>query len=295
MKKLFLFVVVNLALLASAYSFTRSNFDSPESFVTDTETGAYYVSNVNGSPAAKDGNGYISKISANGNLVIQKFIGGKDSDPVLNAPKGLLVLRKQIWVTDIDAVKVFNKETAKPVKIIDATAFGAKFLNDIAADSDGKVYVSDMLGDQILKIDPAKDYKVTVFKRGKELGNPNGLIFNPKSRSLMAVAFRSGQILEIDRRGKIHILKKGLSALDGIDYDNEGNLYTSSFDKGEIYKIPFYGRGALTIFQNNLTTPSDISCDRKRNDILIPSYRGNTVTTVFLFEKARQKDFSKNS
>ena len=289
MRKIIFPLLLNLLLLSPAYGFTRSNFDSPESFVSDPETGAYYVSNINGSPLAKDGNGYISKISANGNVVIQKFIGGKKDEPLMNSPKGLLVLGKEIWVTDIDAVRVFHKETGRLVKVIDAKAFDAKFLNDIAVDSQGIVYVSDMFADKILRIDPGQNDRITVFKQGADLGNPNGLIFNPKTGSLMAVTFKSGEILEFDRRGRIHVLKKGLTALDGIDYDNAGNVYVSSFEKGEIYKIAFYGRGAITVFQSGLTTPSDISCDRKRNELLIPSLKGNTVTTLFFLDKDRRK------
>ncbi len=294
-KRLFLVLSAGFLFSSAAHAFTRSGFDSPESFIADPETGSYYVSNINGPPASKDNNGYISKISASGNLVIQKFIASKNGEPVLNGPKGLLVLGKELWAADIDEIKIFDKNTGKPLRTLSAEPFNAKFLNDLAADGDGKVYVSDMLGDQILKIDPANDYKITVFKRSEELGNPNGLIFNPKSKSLMVVTFKSGEILEIDHHGKIHVLKKGLSALDGVDYDNNGNLYVSSFGKGEIYQIPFYGRGTLSIFQNSLTTPSDISCDRKRQDILVPSFRGNAVTTFFIFDKSRQKEIARNS
>lgn len=103
----------------------------------------------------------------------------------------------------------------------------------------------------------------------------------------MMASFQTGQILEIDRRGKVHALKRGLSSLNGIDYDNQGNLYVSSAEKGEVYKIPYYGRGPLTIFMSGLTTPSAISCDRVKNELLISSLKGNTVTTVFLNEKIK--------
>jgi hypothetical protein len=80
--------------------------------------------------------------------------------------------------------------------------------------------------------------------------------------------------------GKVTVLKESLMNLDGGDFDNEGNLFVSSFQKGEIYKIPNYGRGELTTFLGGLTTPADISIDRKKNDLLIPSLNGNTVSSV---------------
>ncbi len=285
MKKMLLILIVYFTFVPAAYSFTLSDFQTPESFIVDSEDGAYYVSNINGDPSAKDGNGYISKIQSNGNIIIQKFIGGKNGEALLNAPKGLVIVGKKIYVTDIDAVKGFDKNTGKPTEIYDLSKFKAKFLNDIAADDKGFLYVSDTMTNQIFKINTQKEYDVTIFKEGQVLGGPNGLFFNPKTKNLMVVTFMSGQILEIDHAGKTHVLKRGLLKLDGLDYDNQGNLYVSSFEKGEIYKISHMGRGLAETFMSGLTTPADISCDRKNNELLIPSFNGNKVMTVSLDQK----------
>ncbi len=245
----------------------------------DPEDGSYYVSNINGGPLEKDGNGYISKINPNGSIVIQKFIGGKEA--VLNAPKGLVLSGKTLFVTDIDVVKGFNKENGKLTVTVDFSSFSAKFLNDLTADSQGVLYTSDMLTNRIFKINPAKNYEISVYSNSPELGGPNGVLFNPKTKNLMVVTWTKGEILEIERStGKVHVLKKGLNGLDGIDYDASGNLYVSSFQKGEIYRIPLYGRGTITTYLGGLRTPADISYDRKRDELLIPSFEGNTVTTV---------------
>ena len=280
MRKFYLLLLL-LLLASSAQAFTLSDFESPESVVTDPEDGSYYVSNINGDPFLKDGNGYISKISSNGNTVTQKYIGGTKESLLLDAPKGLTIIGKNIFAADIDTVKVFDKETRKQVKIVDFVGFAPKFLNDMTADREGNmVYVSDMLADCIYRIDVKNDYRVSVFKEGAELGQPNGLAFNPKTKNLMAVGFSSGEILEITMSGKVHILKKGLKGLDGIDYDSDGNLYVSNHEKGEIYQIGRLGRGPLTTYLSNLTTPADISYDRQRGQILIPSMQGNTVSAV---------------
>ncbi len=284
-KTIFLAVVFLFFSARFSYAFTLYNFETPESIQVDPDTGAYYVSNISGDPFIKDGNGYISKITATGNTVIQKFIGGKPENPLLNAPKGLWITSKEIYVTDIDAVKVFDKETGKLIETINFSSWNAKFLNDPAMDSSGLLYVSDMLTNRIFKIDTKKNNEISVFKEGAILGSPNGLMINPKSRHLMVVTWESGQILEIEPNGKVHVLKRGLKGLDGIDYDLDGNLYVSSFQNGEIYRIPFYGRGTLTTFMSGLTTPADISCDRKKYELLIPSFKDNSVMTVSLLLK----------
>ena len=268
-----------------ASAFTLSNFDTPESCVVDPADGYYYISNINGGPTDKDGNGYISKVNASGSLVIQKFIGGKEGDPVLNAPKGLAIVGKTLYVTDIDALKGFDKETGKQVLNLDLSKYKAKFLNDMSADAKGVLYLSDTMANLILIVNPLKA-DVRVLKEGAELGGPNGVLVNPKSKNLVIVTWGSGRILEMMPSGSLHVLKRDLKALDGADLDAAGNLYVSSFEKGEIYKISNYGRGPISLFMSGLTTPADISCDRKKSELLVPSFKGNTVATVPL-QKAK--------
>ncbi len=275
---------VMLFLLAAAahpaHAFTLSDFEAPESVLVDPEDGAYYVSNVNGATGDKDGNGYISKIGPNGKIVIQKFIGGRKEDHPLHAPKGLALLGNRLFVTDIDTVKVFDKRTRKIVAIVDLSGLHATFLNDIATDVFGNLYVSDTLEDRIFLIRPEKGYAVSVFKESADLGGPNGLMVNPHNRNLMVVTWKTGRILEIDPFGNIHVLKKGLEALDGITYDGAGNLYVSSFENGEIHRVAHLGRGSLTTFVTGLLTPADISYDYKKNELLVPSFRGGRIATL---------------
>ncbi len=291
MKKIVFILVLLFLFIPSGHAFNASNFDSPESIIVDPEDGSYYVSNINGDFAAKDGNGYISKIDPTGKTVIQKFIGSKPEESALNAPKGLVIFGRNLFVTDIDAVKGFDKETAKPTVVVDLSKLGAKFLNDITVDGKGFIYVSDTTANRIYKIDTSHHYETEIFIDNPELGMPNGLFVNPKSKHLIVVTYGSGKILEIDRAKKIHVLKRGLSTLDGVDYDNEGNLYVSSFEKGEIYKIPYYGRGALTTSLSGLTTPADISFDRRKNELLVPSMKGNAVATHSVKEINKKNHF----
>ena len=257
-----------------------SNFDEPESMVSDPEDGSYYVSNMHGSMTEKKGTGYISKISASGNIVIQHFIGGQSDEAFLNAPKGLVIVGRTLCVADIDTVKVFDKETKKFLASVDLSVKGALFLNDMTADASGALYVSDTMADKIFKVNPKKSYEISVFASSSELGGPNGLVFNPKSRNLMVVTWKTGQVLEITSGGKIHVLKKNLSTLDGIDYDNDGNLYVSNFEKGEVYRIPHMGRGTLSTVLSGLITPADLSYNHKKNELLIPSTKGNKISVI---------------
>ena len=49
-------------------------FDTPESVFYDAEADVYLIANINGSPSAKDGNGFISRVSPVGDLIDLKWI-----------------------------------------------------------------------------------------------------------------------------------------------------------------------------------------------------------------------------
>ena len=48
----------------------------------------YFVANINGNSLAKDGNGFISRLTRDGKVESLKFIAGGRGGVTLNAPKG---------------------------------------------------------------------------------------------------------------------------------------------------------------------------------------------------------------
>lgn len=263
------------------YSFEARGMHNPESFIVDPATGIYYISNVNGASAAKDNNGFISKLDSSGQMLDLTFIAGGRDQVVLNAPKGLAILGNDLYVADIDMVQRFDKNTGHLLGTIDLKHVGAGFLRAVAADAKGNIFVSDTNGDMIFQIVPARNFQVTILAKGTHLGNPGGLVYDPVSKRLIAAAQGSGKILSVDMNGKTMILFNGeLKGLDGIDFDRNGNLLASSFTEGKIYRIKKYS--TVEVIRENIITPAGISFDYKNNQILVPSFNGNLVFTHLL-------------
>src|SRR4051812_20453469 len=109
---------------------------TPESVKYDAEQDVFFVSNVNGNPTAKDGNGAITKVRADSLGASQPFIESGKNGVTLNAPKGMAIKGDTLWVADIDAVRSFNKKTGAPIASIDLRGQKATFLNDIAVGGD---------------------------------------------------------------------------------------------------------------------------------------------------------------
>ena len=143
---------------------TLEGLEAPESAYFDEARNVLYVSNINGEPLVKDGNGYISRVSPDGEMLEAKWVTG------LDAPKGLVSDGVTLYVSDIDRLLAIDIETGE----ISGTwpAKGAIFLNDTALDAAGSVYVSDMIAD---KIHVLTDGALSVLSEGEALQHPNGL------------------------------------------------------------------------------------------------------------------------
>src|SRR5205814_5353147 len=179
---------------------TVQGFLAPESVLHDSTQDIYFVSNINGSPMAKDNNGFISRVKPDGAVENLKFIEGGRSGTVLNAPKGLALEGDTLWVADIDVVRAFNAKTGAPIDSVSLTKLGAVFLNDIVVTSTGALYITDTgirfddIGnvlhpgpDRLFRIGP--DHVVTVALRRDTLGRPNGIALDVVGKRFVIVEF----------------------------------------------------------------------------------------------------------
>lgn len=270
----FLFLILFLPV---AEAFQVRGMDEPASFIVDPASGEYYVSNVVGSPRAKDNNGFIAKVAASGKLIDRHFIRSGLNGVTLNAPKGLAISGDNLYVADIDTVRRFDKNSGKLLGTIDLALLGAKSLNGFALGPDGQLFVSDTRGNAIFKIDPSKGYQVTILARGEGLGHPKGMVYETPHHRLL-VTTGSKKIIAVDRQGQLLTVFQGaFKGLDGIDLDRQGNMIVSSSTAGEIYRIKKYSM--LETIRKHMVTPTGISFDARSNRVLVPLYEGNMVFT----------------
>ncbi len=260
----------------------KGAFAHPESVLYDAAGDRYLVSNINGSPDAVDGNGYISELSPDGAIRTPKLIEGGVKDVKLDGPKGLVIVGKELWVSDISQVRKFDLKTLAPkgdIKLPETT-----FANDIALAPDGKVYVSDSSvratekgfesngGDQLLVIDKAG--KVKVLAKSKDLSGPNGLAFGPKG--LLVNSLMSNEVFGIGPKGeKVDIVKMPNGGLDGLLVVGD-TLICSSWGASAVYRGKLGGTVYEPIIQN-VKGPADIGWDSKRSRVLVPRFMDDLV------------------
>lgn len=213
-------------------------FSAPESVVIDSERGELYVSNVAGEPNAKDGTGFLSRVSPKGEMLEAAWVTGFD------APKGLALDGSTLYVSDID--RLVAVDTATGTISNSWQAEGAQFLNDPAVDGTGRVFVSDTARSAIYVLDGGK---LSVWLEDKGLQHPNGL--KVEGGKLIVAAW--GQEMQPDFSTKIagHLIAvdletKAISALgsgepvgnlDGIEADGSGNWLVTDWIAGGLFRI----------------------------------------------------------
>ena len=255
---------------------TVNGFQTPESVKWDSAQDVYFVSNINGAPNAKDGNGFISRVGPAGMVTDSVFIKG------LNAPKGMALVHDTLWVADIDVVRAYNARTAAPIATVQVP--GAVFLNDIAAAPDGSLYVTDTAirfgakgpehvgTDQIFRIAP--DHKVSVAVKSDTLARPNGITWDAANQRFVVVPF-GGKTLVAWKPGSnaTTALGSGAGQFDGVEIVHD-DIYVSSWADSSVYRFS-HGQGTRVI--TGVASPADIGYDAKRNRILIPIFTGNRI------------------
>ncbi len=248
----------------------------PESVVFDPQLNNLYVSNVNGDPSAKDGNGYISIVKLDGRLVNEKWVIG------LHAPKGLAIHGRTLYTADIDELVAIDIDTGTITRR--HRVDDAKFLNDVAAAPNGDIFVSDMMLNRIHRLGPDG---FTIWLESTELENPNGLLVhgddlivgswgNMKPDWSTEVPGHLSRISLSDK--SITSIGDGsaIGNLDGVEADDEGNFYVTDWMNGKLFFVSSGGTVEELLDLNQGSADHEVIT--RKGLLIIPMMMDNIMT-----------------
>ncbi len=241
---------------------TVTGFEQPEGAALAPD-GGYFISNIGaGDSGAKDANGYISKLGADGSLVALKFVTG------LDGPAGLVVHDGVLYAADRDGVAMFDAISgeAKGKALIE----GAGFPNDMTVWK-GDVLVSDSRTATIHKITPEG---ASVAATNADWAGINGILGD--GDRLLISTMTDGKLIDYTGADAGIVVAAGMTDADGIGLVPGGGYLVSSWP-GEIHHVSAEGvvtRLADTkadgILQNDLSVFGDI--------VIVPNWEPGTVT-----------------
>lgn len=242
---------------------TSPELKVPESVLFDAVHQVIYVANINGKPAEKDGNGFISILSPDGRLLNSGWITG------LDAPKGMGIFKERLFVTDITSIAEIDIASAKLIKKYPLT--GSAFLNDITIDGSGVVYISDSGNGKIYRL---RNGKIDIFLQGKEFDGCNGLCF---SQGFLYVGTRNS-ILRIDCKTKtVNVFAADTGSIDGLEFAGDDTFIVSDWS-GSVYRIKKGSKRELLLSTaSEKVNAADIHYIVAKKILLVPTFLDNRV------------------
>lgn len=164
MKVFSLFAVV-LLLVGLAGAEEQWILDAPENAHWHPESRAWFVSNLGGGLSMeKDGYGWISRFDERGKLIASRWV------EFLDAPTGMATVKDVLYVADRGSLVVIDIPTATIRERVELPH--SQLANDVAAASNGDLYVSDTATNRIYRV---RSEKVEIWLESDQLQNPNGL------------------------------------------------------------------------------------------------------------------------
>lgn len=265
----FFLTVSSFSQTASVPDLKIEGFVHPESVVSDEQRKVVYVSNIGN---REPGDGFISKISEAGEIINLKWISG------LNDPKGLLVNGNKLYVTDNTELVEMDIDQGRITRRISVP--GAQFLNDVAIDDAGTLFISDTGKSSIFSVDPSGN--VVEWINDANLEKPNGLLVD--GDAIFVAAWGDGQpgnILKVDKDSREieKITDTGIGNLDGIQKIDANSFYISDWADGKIYQVRLNGSKEEVLTSEK--SAGDILYLESGNRLFLPM---NHQNQVWIFE-----------
>ncbi len=249
-------------------------FSVPESAHWHAASQSWFVSNIVGETGVPDGQGWITRLDRDLEVVDAQWFEGLDS------PAGLVSSASTLYVADLDRVLAIDVESAALTE--QWTVTGAALLNDPALHQDGTVYVSDTFGQAIYRVRSGEEPGL-VFQ-DPQLDGPNGLHVDGDILTILstgsftdftqeAPAFRFDLSTET-----LTTIGDVIGKFDGIEADADGFLITDF--RGQLLRLDADDELSLIrdfVTEGLVMSTADLGYDPDLRRVLIPDLFGNQV------------------
>lgn len=259
-------IVLHLIFAITSMVFTGltySQYSSPESVTYDSVSSRYFVSNTSS------------------RIISQRDLQGNVSDfvNVGSSIHGVTVHGGRVYVCNGTRVRGYDLSNAS--EVFNVQIAGSSFLNDLAIDASGMIYVSDFTARRIYKVNSAnQDYWTYV---ASTTNTPNGVYVDaPRNRLLVCCWGSSAPIRAVSFADSsiTTLVTTPYSNLDGITLDRSDNVYVSTWGIQSVVKYDINFSQAPVIVTGGLSNPADIFVNKSKDTLAIPNAGNNTVTFV---------------
>ncbi|MCT1526140.1 SMP-30/gluconolactonase/LRE family protein [Sphingobacterium hotanense] len=244
---------------------SKEQLPVPESVLYVPERSELFVTLIDGDGSTADGKGGVAILNLDGSMKNATWVQG------LNAPKGMALYKDQLYIADINEVVVVDIITGNVINQIKIP--DSKFLNDVAVDRAGKVYVSDTRDAKIYQL---HNNRPTLFM--SDVPNVNGL--RVIDGSLYAMA--GPELWKIDGKANKTVIAKGLKlGGDGLEPVGDGSFLVTCWG-GLIYHITAQGQVTELLDVQGKMNTADLGYNPKDRILYVPTFNSNSVVAYQL-------------
>jgi len=251
---------------------TSRDFSVSESVLWDPKRDVLYVTNFDqfnmGNPNVTQ---YISKLNLKGEILELKWAEG------LNNPLGMTMYNDKIYVAERKQIGIIDPETGERVDRIELPE--STFLNDIAIDENGTIYISDSRKNVIWR---CSEGRCKEWISGGEIIDPNVMYFMDGKLLIGNSGDECLKSIDPETKEIKVIAKIGPGFIDGIRPDKNENLLVSLW-QGRLYKVTKEGEVTKIL---DTTAPgyymADFEYIPETGIIYIPTFYDNRVMSYKL-------------
>ncbi len=260
MKFIFIFI-----LTVNSISTSYSQYNSPESVTYDTVSSRYFISNTSSSKIVqRDRNGVVTDFVTVGGSI-----------------HGVTVHNNKIYVCNGTRVRGYDLMTG--AEVMNVLITGSAFLNDLAADANGMLYISDFNGKRIYKLNTnTQEYWIYVANTAN---TPNGVYVDAQRNRLLLCCWGSNApVRQVNFADSVitTLITTPYSNCDGISMDRNNNVYISTWGIQSVVKYDINFTAPAAVVTSGLSNPADIFVNKKTDTLAIPNAGNSTVTFTLL-------------
>jgi len=268
-----------LLLIVFAFCFMHPVFiksqvrtTTPECVAYDSISNRYFVSSL-----------MSGKIIAIDSLGIRSIFKSG-----LGYASGCMIYGNVLYVSTMSTkyVKGFDLSTGN--QVMNVYIQSAHQLDGMDADTAGNLYIADYdyngINDQIFKIKISTHSYSTFVPAGHGLaGMPQDIFYDkPNNRLIVVSAALNSPIQAVSLADSVvsTIIPTSIGDFDGIEMDNNGNYYLTSWATSSLIKYNHSFSGPPVTILSGLNGPSNLCYSRRNNVLAIPVYYFDSV--IFL-------------
>ncbi|MFT4662664.1 MAG: DNA-binding beta-propeller fold protein YncE [Patiriisocius sp.] len=223
-----------------------------------------------------NGNSILSQNSGSSALA---FFGSGDADYGMEVIGNILYT---ISGSGTQFVKSFDLTTEEELNSISIP--GSGFLNGMASDpTTNRIWITDFSNGDVIEIDVStvSEWVTTTIVTSAGC-TPNGITHDNTNNRLVYTCWDGGNLrsVDLDDNSTATLVNTGLSQIDGIDHDNNGNFYISSWSPTRITKLTNDFATDEIITAPGLSNPADISYAIEIDTLAIANSGNNTITYI---------------